>query len=85
MPTFRAGDAVKHGPTGETWVLAADQHGDDVVCAGWPESIAKAADCTLVEAATDDQRREMLMRVAESCTDQIRGSWARADLAKGKP
>lgn len=77
---FRAGDDVAHGPTGETWVLACDQDGDSVVCAGWPETIAKVSDCTLVRAASDAERIEMLTRVAKSCAGQYRGSLARRQL-----
>lgn len=47
--TFKAGDVVKHGPTGETWMLIRDQQGDDVFTGGWPATIGRAADCTLVE------------------------------------
>jgi hypothetical protein len=77
---FRAGDSVAHAPSGETWVLATDQVGDDVVCAGWPESIARAADCTLVRAASDDERLKMLRDVAKDCAGQMRGRWAQRQL-----
>lgn len=62
---FRAGDHVSHGPSGERWVLACDQHDADVIPAGWPESLAKAADCRLLRAATDAERLDMLRTVAE--------------------
>jgi hypothetical protein len=58
--TFRAGDVVKHGPSGETWTLATDEENGEVQWCGWPEGWAKAADCTLVEEATDAGRRKML-------------------------
>jgi DNA polymerase-3 subunit epsilon len=61
---MRAGDTVKHLPSGETWVLAyAD--GPHVSACGWPESIAQASDCELVEAATDEQHVTMLRKWAE--------------------
>jgi len=72
---FRAGDHVRHVHIGETWVLACDQNGDEVICAGWPESVAKAEHCTLVRAATDAERLEMLSDCAK--LDGLRGSWAR--------
>ena len=78
--TFRAGDYILHKPSGEQWVLAADQHRGDVVCAGWPETIARATDCELVEAASDETREDMLRRVAKECTSDTRGSWARCQL-----
>lgn len=59
---FRAGDTVKHGPTGETWILAVDQFGNDVSPCGWPETIAKAADCEIVKRASDSERHSQLLR-----------------------
>ncbi|HEX4347581.1 MAG TPA: hypothetical protein VHZ73_08410 [Vicinamibacterales bacterium] len=64
--TFRAGDTVKHTPTGEMWILACDQEDNKVLPAGWPESLAKATDCALVEAATDAERLAMLTNAAIS-------------------
>jgi hypothetical protein len=80
---FRAGDTVKHGPTGETWLLACDQEREDVLPAGWPETLAKASDCTLVEAATDEQRLGTLQST-QGC-EGYRGSVARRQLAAALP
>lgn len=66
---FRAGDKVHHGPSGEDWILAVDEERGEVIPAGWPESFAKAAECTLIDAATDGERRSMLEQVAESRSD----------------
>lgn len=77
--TFRAGDTVRHRPTGETWVLACDQRGADVLPAGWPETLARADDCELLEAANDDERIAML-REAAYCSG-YRGGLARVQLA----
>jgi len=63
---FRAGDRVKHRPTGEVWILATDEDDGRVMPAGWPECQAMASDCELVEAATDEKRIRMLIRVADS-------------------
>lgn len=79
---FRAGDVVYHAPTKEKWLLAADERDGEVVCAGWPESIAKAKDCSLVTAAGDEMRKKILTDVVAGCGDQMRGSWARQDLLK---
>ena len=76
---FRANDHVFHEPTGETWVLACDQEGDRVIAAGWPETIAKASDCELRKATTDDGRIDMLEKAAK--TDGMRGTWAERQLA----
>ena len=62
---LRAGDTVKHGPSGETWLLAVDQFGDDVAPLGWPETIAKAADCEIVKRASDKERRQRLVKSSE--------------------
>ena len=48
---FRAGDRVHHKPTGETWVLRADQCVGQVWPGGWPDSRGRASDCTLVALA----------------------------------
>lgn len=79
---FRAGDSVRHAPTGETWLLAADERNGEVVCAGWPESLAKTKDCALVRAADDEMRKKILADVVAGCGDQMRGSWAKQDLLK---
>jgi hypothetical protein len=60
---MRAGDTVKHGPSGETWVLAWAERGKVSAC-GWPASIADESDCTLAEASTDEQHRDMLEKWA---------------------
>lgn len=81
----RAGDLVYHRPTKEKWVVAAvSPDGTELVCCGWPETIAKIADCEVVETrrASDDDHTTMLLDVAKSCPDQLRGSWARQELAK---
>lgn len=58
---FRAGDTVKHRPSGEQWWLgAADGH--YVYPNGWPPTEGKAADCELVHAATDDEHRSMVRK-----------------------
>ena len=63
---FRAGDHVKHGPTGEEWELACDERHGDVMPSGWPSTIAKASDCTLIEAATDEKRMKVLTAWAKT-------------------
>lgn len=57
---FRAGDEVHHAPSGEDWLLAGDEENGKVQPCGWPESIAEAKDCSLIEAATDEERLAML-------------------------
>lgn len=79
---FRAGDHVRHLPSGEAWVLACDEERGEVVCCGWPETSAKAADCELLTSTSDEGRRELLLRVAVSCRDQSRGHRALAALMR---
>ncbi len=67
---FRAGDTVKHGPSGETWTLAIDERNGHVYWCGWPpDGSGKASDCTLVEATTDEARVEILRQVARARGD----------------
>jgi hypothetical protein len=63
--TFRCGDVVKHGPTGEEWLVAYCD-GDDLAWCGWPDGLARTADCTLVRASTDDEHFKWLRDVAKS-------------------
>lgn len=79
--TFRAGDHVHHGPTGEEWVLAFGDLEDGtgrVSPCGWPACLADAKDCTLIEAASDEDHLKTLRDVAD-----IRGSDFRAIRAQG--
>jgi hypothetical protein len=67
-------DHVKHGPTGETWVVAYVD-GDRLAWCGWPEGEAKLADCELVKKATESERDELLQQMANSRDDR-RSSYA---------
>lgn len=57
---MRAGDTVRHTPSGETWRLATNPEFGRVCWFGWPEGDAKESDCVLVEACSDEEYREML-------------------------
>lgn len=57
-------DVVKHGPTGEQWVVAYVREGR-LAWIGWPQGEAALEDCTLVEAATDEKRIALLNQMAE--------------------
>lgn len=80
MMPFRAGDEVHH-VSGETWVLACDQQGNDIMPAGWPETLAKATHCRLVKAATDEERLKMLRAAAASRPDRDRDGSRRQRMA----
>lgn len=75
---LRAGDHVHHGPSGEDWVLACDERDGHVVPAGWPECMAKAEHCTLLKAADDAERLEMLTRAAATRTENGSYSWRKS-------
>lgn len=73
--TIDTGDTVKHGPTGETWVVAYVQ-GDRLAWCGWPEGEARLADCTLVEHATTVKRDCLLREMAAMRGDDARQRYA---------
>lgn len=80
MEAFRSGDAVLHKPSGETWLVAwADEN--EVICCGWPETLAKASDCEIVRRADDKYHLEIVRQVAEN-KHSTRGSRCGALLDK---
>lgn len=76
---FRAGDHVRHRPSGESWVVAY-QDGEHVGWCGWPAGEALAADCDLIQAVTDTEHLAILRRL-ENGGDK-RARMAREALAK---
>lgn len=49
-PRIQAGDSVHHGPSNETWyILGVNYTLGDLCVAGYPPTIAKIKDCTLIE------------------------------------
>lgn len=52
----RCGDHVLHRPSGEQWVVAWAE-GDDLAPAGWPNSVARLADCEVTHRCTDEEHR----------------------------
>lgn len=79
---MRAGDTVKHLPSGEQWTLACDEDRGRVMPCGWPESEAQASDYVLLRAATDDERMEMLHRFASKVGGSSFGTSYRTSIAK---
>lgn len=79
----KPGDTVLHRPSGERWVVAAvSDDGTELVCCGWPETIAKQADCEVVHRVSMDYAVQCATDVARACPEQLRGSWARRWLEK---
>lgn len=64
MTTFRCGDLVRHQPSGELWEVAWCE-GDDIAWCGWPNGMARTADCTMHLRATDEQHRAAVGRVVK--------------------
>ena len=60
---MRAGDHIKHRPSGETWVVAYAE-GDDVCAFGWPHSIARRSDCEMVKSVSEAEHRAMLIELS---------------------
>lgn len=61
--SFRAGDQVRHVPTGETWIVAWC-NGPELSWCGYPDGVARTADCTLIQAATDEEHLKTLSQLA---------------------
>ena len=79
---FRAGDTVRHVPTGEVWTLACDQHGKHIAWSGWPEGMALAEDCQLERRATTALREHVLRAWAAKHGNDLRIGWAKSDLSQ---
>jgi hypothetical protein len=71
MSQFRTGDTVFHEKLQEKWLVAwADER--SVVPCGWPETIARAEDCRLVEAAADSLHRKLVEEIATRSSRDLR-------------
>ncbi len=58
-------DTILHKPSGEKWLVAYARSGY-VCCCGWPESLAPASDCELLEKASEEDRLALLRQMADS-------------------
>ena len=78
MNTIETADIVKHGPTGEKWLVAYVER--DKLCAcGWPESLAQLSDCTLIKKATEEEKQQLTQSLAAMSGSEYdsRRSWAK--------
>ncbi len=66
---MRAGDTVKHRPSGETWCVAYVE-GDYLAWYGWPPGEAKVSDCELIEACSDAEHEASLRKWAVMANTQ---------------
>lgn len=60
--TIRAGDHVHHAPSGEDWVIGRVSRDGYVEPFGWPRCRARANDCTVIKAATDEEHAAAMAR-----------------------
>lgn len=79
IATIDTGDTVKHGPTGETWIVAYVR-GEYLAWCGWPEGEARLSDCTLIEKAGAEDRERLLREMAAMPEDDARRRYARTAL-----
>lgn len=52
------GDHVRHGPTGEEWVVRYVR-GDRLSWCGWPPGEVSLSECSLIYKATPEERAEL--------------------------
>ncbi len=69
---MKIGDAIKHAPTGETWVVARILSNGDIFCAGWPCSLGKASEITLEEECSEEESAAMIERLKNMPADDPR-------------
>lgn len=81
MITIDTGDFVFHRPTRETWIVAYVR-GDALSYCGWPDGLARLADCLLVHKASQQERTDTLKTLAASSGH--RAEYARRVL-NGRP
>jgi hypothetical protein len=72
-------DHVRHGPSGEEWVVACVR-GDKLSWCGWPEGMADLSDCTLTRKAGADERAKLLHDLAAMGGNDHRCRYARQVL-----
>ncbi len=79
---MRLGDTVKHGPSGETWIVAyADEK--EVMPIGWPETIAQRSDCTLIKACDDVEHNHWAEQFRTKTDNSYRTSRVKEALGVG--
>jgi hypothetical protein len=76
--TIDTADHVKHGPSGEEWVVARATSTHVYPC-GWPPSRGDMADCTLIKKATPGERDKLLEALAAGTSENA--AWAKSALA----
>lgn len=77
---MRAGDTVKHRPSGETWLVACVTDDGAFFACGWPETRAQQSDADVIEEASDEECLDVLRRFTAMRDTSSRASWARENL-----
>jgi hypothetical protein len=77
--TIDTADHVRHGPTGEEWVVAYVK-GDRLAWCGWPQGEAALSDCTLTKKATPEERDKLLRDLAAIREGDMRADYARQPM-----
>ena len=82
--SIRTGDTVFHKPSGEQWLVAYVQD-DELAWCGWPEGLARLADCELVRTCSDEQHWTLVRELATHASGmrQRWAAWYLAQHAKG--
>lgn len=80
---LRTGDVVHHKPSGEDWVLAYADYGTGKLSpCGWPECEGEIRDCTLVNAATDEESEGLVGRLVAIGERRGRRAYEIAEAAR---
>lgn len=73
---MRAGDCVRHRPTGEKWRVAYVR-GDHLAWCGWPPGEALVSDCDILELCSDEEHASAL---AANDWDQVESGDRRREV-----
>lgn len=85
---IRCGDHVLHEPSGEEWVVAwADYKSGDIAWCGWPNGIARLADCRVIKKATDEEYARYVrdvIEIGDSRSDKARRLYGTPSVPEGR-
>ena len=67
---MRAGDHVRHTPSGETWVVrSVEPEQNRLSWCGWPPGTALLSDCELVYSCSDAEHEKLVADLRKSTTN----------------
>lgn len=83
MTDIDTADHVRHEPSGEHWLVCfVDEERNQLCPGGWPLTIARLSDCTLIRKASDAERLKLLADMRRLPASDPRGRYAR-DINNG--